>query len=736
MRNLYLMRGLPACGKSTFIKNNNLEPYTVSSDKLREMLAGIEYNTSGNMCISQKEDKNVWEMLYKIVETRLNRGLTTIIDATNIQSYSMKKFYDIATGYSYKVYCVDMSDIPIDVIKERNAARGYKAVPVDVIDKMAISLKDITVPKGIICISPEEMIKQLCPDPTDVSEYEKIIFIGDIHGCLEPLKVLFKSGLKDEYLYVFTGDYIDRGIQNGETLEFLFNISQKKNVIFLEGNHENYLRKWSKNIPFGARTFNEITKFEIEAYGIKRTDAAEFCSKLKEYAYFSYHGKYIFACHGGIPVIPEKIGLISAEQYIGGIGRYEDISKVDTVFSGRSDGMYYMVHGHRNNEESPTNSIPFTYNLEGAVEMGGELRAVTFSGNKDENGSLSISCNQISNPVYSKRIAEKRKTQIAVRSLRNNPYIREKVFDDISSFNFTREAFCKNIWDEQTITARGLFIDTINNRVVCRSYEKFFRYNEMGTTLDYLKDKVKFPVSVYKKENGFLGMLSSYNKKPFFATKSVIDGEYVGYFKRIAYTRLGNDKINRIAEYCNKNNCTFVFEVIDPVNDPHIIEYKSDKVVLLDIIDNNIEFQKQSYDALKIVAESIGIPYKKKCCILKSFNELKDFITKNENAQCAEPNYYANGSDKIEGYVLEDSCGYMFKFKTPYYNFWKRMRSIASSVMKYGNYSKVENLTSNMALAFYKWITQKYDNGTYCEPNEIIEIRKDFLNGWKNTLIA
>ena len=37
MKKLLLLRGAPASGKSTFIKENNLEPYVISSDNLRLM---------------------------------------------------------------------------------------------------------------------------------------------------------------------------------------------------------------------------------------------------------------------------------------------------------------------------------------------------------------------------------------------------------------------------------------------------------------------------------------------------------------------------------------------------------------------------------------------------------------------------------------------------------------------------------------------------------------------------
>ena len=34
MRNLFILRGAPASGKSTWIKENNLEPYTLSTDQI------------------------------------------------------------------------------------------------------------------------------------------------------------------------------------------------------------------------------------------------------------------------------------------------------------------------------------------------------------------------------------------------------------------------------------------------------------------------------------------------------------------------------------------------------------------------------------------------------------------------------------------------------------------------------------------------------------------------------
>ena len=95
---------------------------------------------------------------------------------------------------------------------------------------------------------------------------------------------------------------------------------------------------------------------------------------------------------------------------------------------------------------------------------------------------------------------------------------------DISSFNFTRDAFYKKEWNEQTTKARGLFVDTRTNEIVVRGYEKWFRVNEVEETkIMNLKDTLKFSVTAYVKENGFLGLIS-YNKDTddlMFATKKI-----------------------------------------------------------------------------------------------------------------------------------------------------------------------------------------------------------------------
>lgn len=68
---------------------------------------------------------------------------------------------------------------------------------------------------------------------------DKIIAIGDIHGCPKTLKVLWdKLEPFEDYVHVFVGDYIDRGPDSKEVIDFLLKVKKERKSVFLRGNHE------------------------------------------------------------------------------------------------------------------------------------------------------------------------------------------------------------------------------------------------------------------------------------------------------------------------------------------------------------------------------------------------------------------------------------------------------------------------------------------------------------------
>ncbi len=87
-----------------------------------------------------------------------------------------------------------------------------------------------------------------------------IYFIGDIHGHLERLVSLVReinSELQENDTIVFLGDYIDRGIDSYEVIEFLIELSRYRKAVFLKGNHEDMMLKYLKgDDPNGIFLYN------------------------------------------------------------------------------------------------------------------------------------------------------------------------------------------------------------------------------------------------------------------------------------------------------------------------------------------------------------------------------------------------------------------------------------------------------------------------------------------------
>jgi len=71
--------------------------------------------------------------------------------------------------------------------------------------------------------------------------------IGDIHGCFDKLLALMDKVDIDfsNDVLIFLGDYIDRGPDAYEVVEYLIQLKeQHKNVVFLKGNHEEMLENY------------------------------------------------------------------------------------------------------------------------------------------------------------------------------------------------------------------------------------------------------------------------------------------------------------------------------------------------------------------------------------------------------------------------------------------------------------------------------------------------------------
>lgn len=737
MRTLLLLRGAPGCGKSTWIKSAGLENYALSADKLRMMFAAPEMDVDGKLVISQSNDKLVWDTLFYILESRMERGEFTVIDATNSKTVEMNRYKNLCEKYKYRIFCVDMTDIPIEVAKERNAERDkLKYVPEEVIEKMYSRFATQKIPSGITVIRPDELDK-VWMRKISLDKYKKIHVFGDIHGCYTALMEYFdrNGGIKDDEFYIFVGDYIDRGIENVETLKFFLEIYQKPNVFLLEGNHEKWLWVWSNGGICKSKEFEFVTKYQLEAAFDEegKKEIRRLYRRLGQCAYFEFHGNTYLVSHGGLSRIPDNLTLVSTEQLIKGAGAYRFAQDADDSFVDRTYRSEYQIHGHRNVRCSPIKANDRCYNLEGRVELGGCLRVVQLTDwNETYHEIIPI---EIKNNVYNKelvslprpRSAEVKSVGDAVIQMRQNKYINEKQFGNISSFNFTAKAFYDKAWDEQTTKARGLYINVPKQKVVARAYDKFFNINERPETkFDALPDLLRFPVTAYVKENGFLGIVS-YNEEDddlFITTKSAPDGDYANWLREMFEAKVSPSARDIIKDTCKTDNVSFVFECVDMIHDPHIIEYPENKLFLLDVVYNDMKFRKVDYKTLCEIGSNLGIDVKELAYVIEDWSTFFDWYN-----QVTDEDFLYNGRH-IEGFVIEDITGQMVKLKLTYYNFWKFMRSISHETIGRGYVMRTSALVTPLANQYYGWIKALRESTPDVDsiPKNIIALRKMFLD--------
>ncbi|PRS01429.1 RNA ligase [Bacillus halotolerans] len=722
MRTLVLLRGCPGVGKSTWIKENGLEQYTLSADNIRLLFQSPVLNKSGKYEISPKHDNKVWDLLLKLLEDRMDRGEFTIIDATHSKQSMISRYKPLAQKYRYRVYVVDFSDVDVRRILKRNKMRAeHKHVPESSILNIYERMTTEKVPSWVTVLKPDEFENTMTYKPRCFDDYKKIHIFGDVHGCNTVLQEYLNGDLNENELYIFVGDLIDRGIENAQLLEFMIKIKDNKNVIILEGNHDRYINMYGNDEETPSTTFNNKTKPEIEQSNIDKKDIRQLARKFHQLAYFTYKNTTYIVTHGGVSTVPENLLMTATTQFINGVGDYSD--DIDYEFAKNTAGQNVVqIHGHRNMYRLPVLAAERSYNLEGQVERGGHLRVVTLS----ENG---IETHEVKNKVF-KQISSEVQSNSAtvgkiddlVSHLRDHEYVQEnKMPNNISSFNFTKQAFRKKKWDETNIKARGLFINTESNQIVSRSYDKFFNIGERSETrMHHLVDTMKFPVTVFDKANGYLGTVGydSLSDQLVFTSKSFTSqllNNHAKWVEELFFKSFDEFTVNVIKYYLKLNNVSFVFEVILPEKDPHIIEYNKDKLVLLDIVKRQMAYEKLPYSEVKAVAECLSIECKKQ---VTEFSNWTDFYR-----------WYLGVSQDFsieeEGYVIEDAAGFMTKLKLPYYNFWKQMRGLKHKISnKHEHTVNSGSLYTPLHNRFFAWAKTK-DRG-YLKSTSIIKLRNDF----------
>ena len=81
-----------------------------------------------------------------------------------------------------------------------------------------------------------------------MSTNPRTFVIGDIHGALKALiQVLERANVSQEDTLIFLGDYVDGWSQSPEVINFLIQLKETHNCIFMRGNHDDLCYQWLKH---------------------------------------------------------------------------------------------------------------------------------------------------------------------------------------------------------------------------------------------------------------------------------------------------------------------------------------------------------------------------------------------------------------------------------------------------------------------------------------------------------
>jgi RNA ligase len=242
---------------------------------------------------------------------------------------------------------------------------------------------------------------------------------------------------------------------------------------------------------------------------------------------------------------------------------------------------------------------------------------------------------------------------------------------DLTIYNYSQKTQYERMWNEETLSCRGLVLNSSGN-VVARPFKKFFNLSEVEGEIPDL------PFEVFEKMDGSLGIFFWYNGNPIFASR----GSFTSDQSKVGW------EILKEMDYENlKIGVTYLFEIIYPEN-RIVVDYgDTEKLVLLGAVETSTGEE---------------IPYSSIGENLERFELVRKWSNKKSISELAKENDLSR-----EGYVLKFSNGFRVKVKFEEYC---RLHKIITNVSNIDIWEKLKDgLPLNEILdkvpdEFYGWV--------------------------------
>ncbi len=117
---------------------------------------------------------------------------------------------------------------------------------------------------------------------------KRTLVFGDIHGGLKALiQLLERIDLSGNDRLIFLGDYVDGWSESAHVIDFLIDLAQKQECIFIRGNHDVWCHEWLQNNVVNEIWFMHGGESTIKSYQnmdlSRKQQHLDFFENMKDY---------------------------------------------------------------------------------------------------------------------------------------------------------------------------------------------------------------------------------------------------------------------------------------------------------------------------------------------------------------------------------------------------------------------------------------------------------------------
>ena len=162
---LVVLVGAAGSGKSTFAARHFAPDEVLSSDAFRGYVAGDPTD--------QRATRAAFTALHRALESRLRRGLLTVVDATSVKPAARSALLRVAQAADVPAVAIVL-DLPPEVVVERNAGRATGRVPDEPVERQLLDLRR-SIDGGLLAAEAwREVVRFTAPQEVEAARIVRV----------------------------------------------------------------------------------------------------------------------------------------------------------------------------------------------------------------------------------------------------------------------------------------------------------------------------------------------------------------------------------------------------------------------------------------------------------------------------------------------------------------------------------------------------------------------------------